>query len=181
MRLSPRVAGVAAWENSIYISFIPLGSSGDIVLTQTPLSLSVIPGETTSISCKSSQSLVHSDGKTYLNSIQHKPGQSPQGLIYQVSNHYPGVPDRFTGSGSGTFYTISSVQAEDAGIYYCYQGTEDPPTFSCHAPLAMGFSRQECWSGLLSPPPEDLPDPGIELPPPASPALAGWFFTTSTI
>uniref|UniRef100_A0A8C6FF66 Ig-like domain-containing protein n=1 Tax=Moschus moschiferus TaxID=68415 RepID=A0A8C6FF66_MOSMO len=106
------------------------GSSGDVVLTQTPLFLSVIPGETASISCKSSQSLVHSDGKTYLSWIQHKPDQSPQGLIYQVSNRYSGVPDRFTGSGSGTDFTltISSVQAEDAGVYYCYQGTEEPPT-----------------------------------------------------
>ena len=31
------------------------------------------------------------------------------------------------------------------------------------APLSMGFSRQEYWSGLLCPPPGDLPDPGIEL------------------
>ena len=30
------------------------------------------------------------------------------------------------------------------------------------APLSMGFSRQEYWSGLLCPPPEDLPNPGIE-------------------
>ena len=39
----------------------------------------------------------------------------------------------------------------------------------------MGFSREEYWSGLLSPSPEDLPDPGIK---PMSPALAGGFFTT---
>ena len=38
----------------------------------------------------------------------------------------------------------------------------------------MGFPRQEHWSGLLFPSPGDLPDPGIE---PASPALAGGFFT----
>ena len=30
------------------------------------------------------------------------------------------------------------------------------------APLSMGFSRQEYWTGLPSPSPEDLPDPGIE-------------------
>ena len=36
------------------------------------------------------------------------------------------------------------------------------------APLSMGFSRQEYWSGLPFPPPGDLPDPGIE---PTSPAL----------
>ena len=35
------------------------------------------------------------------------------------------------------------------------------------APLSVGFSRQESWSGLPCPPPGHLPDPGIE---PASPA-----------
>ena len=39
------------------------------------------------------------------------------------------------------------------------------------APLSMGFSRQEYWSGLLCPPPEDLPDPGIKPASLASPAL----------
>ena len=39
----------------------------------------------------------------------------------------------------------------------------------------MEFSRHEYWSGLPFPSPGDLPDPGIE---PASPALAGGFFTT---
>ena len=43
------------------------------------------------------------------------------------------------------------------------------------APLSMGFSRQEYWSGLPFLAPGDLPDPGIE---PMSPALAGGFFTT---
>ena len=42
----------------------------------------------------------------------------------------------------------------------------------------MGFSRQQYWSGLPFPPPGDLPDAGIEPLPPASPALAGGFFTT---
>ena len=35
-------------------------------------------------------------------------------------------------------------------------------TVPCQSPLSMGFSRQEHWSGLPCPPPEDLPDPGIE-------------------
>ena len=43
------------------------------------------------------------------------------------------------------------------------------------APLSMGFSEQECWSGLPFPPPGDLPHPGIK---PTSPALRGRFFTT---
>ena len=51
-------------------------------------------------------------------------------------------------------------------------------TVANQAPLSMGFSRQEYWSGLPCPPPGDLPDPGIE-PVFLSPALAGGFFTTS--
>ena len=48
-------------------------------------------------------------------------------------------------------------------------------TVAHQAPLSMGLSRQEYWSGLPFPPPRDLPDPGID---PASAALAGGFFTT---
>ena len=37
-----------------------------------------------------------------------------------------------------------------------------PWTVACQAPLSMGFSRQECWSGLPFPSPGDLSDPGIK-------------------
>ena len=43
-----------------------------------------------------------------------------------------------------------------------------PWTVAYQAPLSMGFSRQECWSGLPFPSPGGLPDSGIE---PGSPAL----------
>ena len=43
-----------------------------------------------------------------------------------------------------------------------------PWTLAHQAPLSMGFSRQEHWSGLPCPPPGDLPNPGIQ---PTSPAL----------
>ena len=46
------------------------------------------------------------------------------------------------------------------------------------APSSMGFSRQEYWSGLPFPTPGDLPGPGIKPISPATPALAGGFFTT---
>ena len=63
----------------------------------------------------------------------------------------------------------------------CAKSLESCPTLRSHvahqAPLSMGFSSQEYWTGLPCPPPEDLPDPGIK---PRSPALAGGFFTTST-
>ena len=55
----------------------------------------------------------------------------------------------------------------------------DPTDIACQAPLSMGFSRQEYWSGLSFPSPVDLPDPGLETVSLMSPALAGKFFTTS--
>ena len=55
-----------------------------------------------------------------------------------------------------------------------------PQTVAYQAPLSMGFSRQEYWSGLPFPSPEDLPDPGIKPASLVSPALAGRFFTTGT-
>ena len=54
-----------------------------------------------------------------------------------------------------------------------------PWTVARQAPLSMGFSRQEYWSGFLCPPPGDLPNPGTEPASLTSPALAGRFFTTS--
>ena len=50
---------------------------------------------------------------------------------------------------------------------------------ACQAPLFMKYSRQEYWSGLSFPPLGDLPNPGIKPTSPASPALAGGFFTTT--
>ena len=52
--------------------------------------------------------------------------------------------------------------------------TLQPHRLTHQAPLSVGFSRQEHWSGLPFPSPGDLPDPRIES---KSPALAGKFFT----
>ena len=55
----------------------------------------------------------------------------------------------------------------------------DPMTAAHQALLSMGFSKEDCWSGLPCLPPGDLPDPGIEPTSLISPALVGGFFTTS--
>ena len=54
-----------------------------------------------------------------------------------------------------------------------------PWTVTYQAPLSLGFSRQEYWSGLPCPPPGDLPNAGTELVSLMSRALAGRFFATN--
>ena len=54
-------------------------------------------------------------------------------------------------------------------------------TVTHQAPLSLGFSRQEYWSGLPFPHAEDLPYPGIEPASPVSLALASRFFTTEPL
>ena len=63
--------------------------------------------------------------------------------------------------------------------FSCVQLFATPWTVASQAPLFVGFSKQENWSGLLNPPLGDLPNPGIKPVSLMSPALAGEFFTTS--
>uniref|UniRef100_A0A3B4X9D4 Ig-like domain-containing protein n=1 Tax=Seriola lalandi dorsalis TaxID=1841481 RepID=A0A3B4X9D4_SERLL len=91
----------------------------------SPGSQSVVAGQTVSIRCKAS-----SDVSSYLNWYLQKPGEAPKLLIYDAKTLQSGVPGRFSGSGSGTDFTltISGVQAEDSGVYYCQQGNSFPFT-----------------------------------------------------
>ena len=72
------------------------------------------------------------------------------------------------------------VRARMLSHFSCVQLFATPWTAAHQAPLSMGVSRQEYWSGLPCPPLGDLPNPGIEPASLMSPALAGRFFTTST-
>ena len=60
-------------------------------------------------------------------------------------------------------------------LFSCVQLFVTPWTIALQDPLSMEFSRQEYWSGLPFPSPGDLPNPGIKLKSPVSPALQADF------
>ncbi|XP_004417242.1 PREDICTED: uncharacterized protein LOC101380298 [Odobenus rosmarus divergens] len=98
------------------------GSWAQSVLTQ-PSSVSGALGQTVTISCTGSSSSI---GGNYMSWYQQLPGKAPRTIIYDNSKRPSGVPDRFSGSSSGSFFsgssgtlTITGLQAEDEAEYYC--------------------------------------------------------------
>uniref|UniRef100_UPI00406992BE scFv n=1 Tax=Mus musculus TaxID=10090 RepID=UPI00406992BE len=117
---------------------------GDIQMTQSPSSLSASVGDRVTITCRASQS-VSSAVAWY----QQKPGKAPKLLIYSASSLYSGVPSRFSGSRSGTDFTltISSLQPEDFATYYCQQYKYVPVTFGCGTKVEIGTTAASGSSG----------------------------------
>uniref|UniRef100_A0A8C1GTN0 Ig-like domain-containing protein n=1 Tax=Cyprinus carpio TaxID=7962 RepID=A0A8C1GTN0_CYPCA len=102
------------------------GCRAQITVTQTPSVKTVTPGENVVMSCKLSKPSPCSTPcvSWYL----QKPGETPKLLIYLTNSLQSGTPSRFSGSGSGTDFTltISGVQTEDAGHYYCQSAHSGP-------------------------------------------------------
>uniref|UniRef100_A0A672IMB7 Ig-like domain-containing protein n=1 Tax=Salarias fasciatus TaxID=181472 RepID=A0A672IMB7_SALFA len=104
-------------------------SRGQVTVTQSAAVSSAVGG-TVTIPCNTSQDVftadVDNDGNEehFLAWYQQKDGQPPRRLIDYANQQESETPDRFTGSGSNSRFTltISGVQAEDAAVYYCLSG-----------------------------------------------------------
>lgn len=117
-----------ACNNSVCLFIIP-GSTGEIVLTQSPDILAVSLGQSVTISCKSSKS-VNKFGINLMHWYQKKPGEPLKLLIYNDGIRPSGIPARFSGYEASLNFTltIDTVEAVDAATYYCQQGINLPPT-----------------------------------------------------
>uniref|UniRef100_A0A8C8RFB8 Ig-like domain-containing protein n=1 Tax=Pelusios castaneus TaxID=367368 RepID=A0A8C8RFB8_9SAUR len=127
---------------SFYFMFNP-GSRGDILVTQTPEFLSASLGDTVTISCRTSSS-----ASSYMALYQQKTGQAPKLLLYSPNSRPSGIPDRFSSSGSGTdfTFTISRVEADDVGDYYCQQHSNWPLTVIQTNTKTSPLSSASCHS-----------------------------------
>uniref|UniRef100_A0A8C0TSL6 Immunoglobulin V-set domain-containing protein n=1 Tax=Canis lupus familiaris TaxID=9615 RepID=A0A8C0TSL6_CANLF len=108
------------------------GSWDQSVLTQ-PASVSGSLGQRVTISCTGSSSNI---GEYYVSWLQQLPGTRPRTVIYSSSNRPSGVPDRFSGSKSGSIATLSlGSRLKTRLIITVLRGTAVSMLAQCSRPL----------------------------------------------
>nr|6PXG_B Chain B, G2 Fab Light chain [Mus musculus]6PXG_D Chain D, G2 Fab Light chain [Mus musculus]6PXG_F Chain F, G2 Fab Light chain [Mus musculus]6PXG_L Chain L, G2 Fab Light chain [Mus musculus]6PXH_D Chain D, G2 light chain [Mus musculus]6PXH_L Chain L, G2 light chain [Mus musculus]6PZ8_G Chain G, G2 light chain [Mus musculus]6PZ8_K Chain K, G2 light chain [Mus musculus]6PZ8_L Chain L, G2 light chain [Mus musculus] len=135
-----------------------------LVLTQSPASLAVSLGQRATISCRASES-VDNYGISFMNWFQQKPGQPPKLLIHTASNQGSGVPARFSGSGSGTDFSLNihPVEDDDTAMYFCQQSEEVPLTFGAGTKLEIKRTDAAPTVSIFPPSSEQLTSGGASV------------------
>ncbi|MEQ2223322.1 hypothetical protein ILYODFUR_035560 [Ilyodon furcidens] len=100
------------------------GSDGQNVIVTQSAAKSVHLGQTVTVDCKVNQKVTCCcSSQNCLSWYLEKSSETPKHLIYGTLHRFSGISSRFSGSGAGNgldfTLTISGVQAEDAGVYYC--------------------------------------------------------------
>uniref|UniRef100_A0A672K3K2 Ig-like domain-containing protein n=1 Tax=Sinocyclocheilus grahami TaxID=75366 RepID=A0A672K3K2_SINGR len=97
-------------------------SIGQVTVTQTTSVLLAQTGRSVTVTCTFNRDPdCCYNGNHFLSWYLQKPGEAAKLLIYYVNRRQSGTPSRFSGSGTEKHFTltISGVQTEDAGHYYC--------------------------------------------------------------
>ncbi|KAJ6659180.1 hypothetical protein lerEdw1_019483 [Lerista edwardsae] len=105
-------------ETKTLLPLLPCGVDSQATVIQHASSQSGSPGQTVTLSCSRSSGGSWDD---YFPWYQQRPGQAPRFLHCRACSRGEGIPDRFTGSYSGTTgsLTITNLQPEDETDYYC--------------------------------------------------------------
>nr|7DR4_B Chain B, anti-human IL-2 antibody, mouse Ig G, kappa chain [Mus musculus]7DR4_D Chain D, anti-human IL-2 antibody, mouse Ig G, kappa chain [Mus musculus]7DR4_F Chain F, anti-human IL-2 antibody, mouse Ig G, kappa chain [Mus musculus]7DR4_L Chain L, anti-human IL-2 antibody, mouse Ig G, kappa chain [Mus musculus] len=132
----------------------------DIVMTQSPASLSMAIGEKVTIRC-----ITSTDIDDDMNWYQQKPGEPPKLLISEGNTLRPGVPSRFSSSGYGTdfVFTIENMLSEDVADYYCLQSDNLPYTFGGGTKLEIKRADAAPTVSIFPPSSEQLTSGGASV------------------
>nr|2V17_L Chain L, MONOCLONAL ANTIBODY FAB FRAGMENT MN423 [Mus musculus]3L1O_L Chain L, MONOCLONAL ANTIBODY FAB FRAGMENT MN423 L CHAIN [Mus musculus] len=132
----------------------------DVQITQSPSYLAASPGETITINCRASKSI-----RKFLAWYREKPGKTNKLLIYSGSTLQSGTPSRFSGSGSGTDFTltISRLEPEDFAMYYCQQHNDYPLTFGAGTKLELKRADAAPTVSIFPPSSEQLTSGGASV------------------